>query len=497
MENSEKKIFINKGTEEETEIKGYIQCKYKQTIAWIFIVFSFGLLRLLFYWKPDYMLKLTHKKAALKNSTKVLLTDKYSQMFVETIKQMNEINVSEIFSCNESNNKELNEKITEKDSFLINYSLKYFIHKKWKYIWNFKQNHFMKLNGLEENYPIYFFEEHKGWYDTEINNKIKIFGKNSIQINLTSLHVLLVREILTPFYIFQIFSVTLWCFESYYYFAACIFLISLVSIVYSLYSLRRNEKVLLKMISINEKINVFRLKKYPSDALKYKEFSSEIDCEYLVPGDIIEIKNFSTMHCDALLLNGNVIVNESLLTGESLAVTKIGLKSDGVLNSNNSKKLNFKEHKLNILYSGTQVIQTRIHSDEKVKAIVLRTGFNTTKGELLRSILHPKPSEFRFDSDLYKYMLTLGFLAIIGIIFSVYIKIKRKYPILEIVLKSLDLISIVVPPALPGALTACLMYAQNRLKNKMIFCISPSSINVSGSLNTFVFDKTGIKFNLT
>ena len=44
---------------------------------------------------------------------------------------------------------------------------------------------------------------------------------------------------------------------------------------------------------------------------------------------------------------------------------------------------------------------------------------------------------------------------------------------------------------MPGALTACLVYAQNRLKGKGIYCISPSSINICGTLNTFVFDKTG------
>lgn len=58
-------------------------------------------------------------------------------------------------------------------------------------------------------------------------------------------------------------------------------------------------------------------------------------------------------------------------------------------------------------------------------------------------------------------------------------------------IKSLDLISIVIPPALPGALTACLIYAQTRLKSLQIYCISPSTINVSGSVTTFVFDKTG------
>ena len=47
----------------------------------------------------------------------------------------------------------------------------------------------------------------------------------------------------------------------------------------------------------------------------------EISSENLVPGDIIEIKNQSMMQCDVVLLNGSVILNESILTGESLPIT--------------------------------------------------------------------------------------------------------------------------------------------------------------------------------
>jgi hypothetical protein len=43
--------------------------------------------------------------------------------------------------------------------------------------------------------------------------------------------------------------------------------------------------------------------------------------------------------------------------------------------SNNQIQLNYKDHKKHILFSGTQVIQTRkLNSTKKVKAIVLRTG---------------------------------------------------------------------------------------------------------------------------
>lgn len=59
----------------------------------------------------------------------------------------------------------------------------------------------------------------------------------------------------------------------------------------------------------------------------------------------------------------------------------------------------------------------------------------------------------------------------------------------ELIIRALDVVTIVVPPALPAAITTGTIYAQTRLKNKGIFCISPPRINVSGKLSIFCFDK--------
>jgi cation-transporting ATPase 13A3/4/5 len=57
--------------------------------------------------------------------------------------------------------------------------------------------------------------------------------------------------------------------------------------------------------------------------------------------------------------------------------------------------------------------------------------------------------------------------------------------------KSLDLITITVPPALPATMSAGVAFAVSRLKKKQIFCISPPRVNVSGRIQIMVFDKTG------
>lgn len=49
----------------------------------------------------------------------------------------------------------------------------------------------------------------------------------------------------------------------------------------------------------------------------------DISSEDLVPGDVIEVpRNGCVMQCDAVLLSGNVIVNESMLTGKNLNIQK-------------------------------------------------------------------------------------------------------------------------------------------------------------------------------
>lgn len=62
-------------------------------------------------------------------------------------------------------------------------------------------------------------------------------------------------------------------------------------------------------------------------------------------------------------------------------------------------------------------------------------------------------------------------------------------PAKTIIIESLDIITITVPPALPAAMTAGIVYAQRRLKRVGIFCISPQRINMCGQLNLVCFDK--------
>lgn len=46
-------------------------------------------------------------------------------------------------------------------------------------------------------------------------------------------------------------------------------------------------------------------------------------------------------------------------------------------------------------------------------------GFNTAKGEMVRSILFPKPMNFKLYQDAFRFLMCLVAIAVIGFIYSV------------------------------------------------------------------------------
>jgi cation-transporting ATPase 13A3/4/5 len=206
----------------------------------------------------------------------------------------------------------------------------------------------------------------------------------------------------------------------------------------------------------------------------------------LVPGDILEVASHgAAMFCDAVLLEGQAIMNESMLTGESVPITKTAApREDGVL-------YHPAEHEKHTLRCGTRVIQTRRNQSDRVTAVVTRTGYLTAKGDLVRSILYPYPVDFKFEADSYKFITVMAIIATAGMFYTLGKMVTDEEPWNEVILEVFDLVTIVVPPALAAAMTIGVVIAQKRLERMGIFCISPRTINVSGSTDCVCFDKTG------
>ncbi|XP_069105854.1 polyamine-transporting ATPase 13A3-like [Argopecten irradians] len=333
------------------------------------------------------------------------------------------------------------------------------------------------MTGLEDNTRCSLFHKFEGLSKDKQEERRIHFGVNSIPVHVSSVIEILLKQVMSPFYIFQMFSCALWLSDKYYYYTVSLLVINFFSIASYIYQTRKMQKALRDTISMSTTVSVCR------GGQVYENVSSED----LVPGDVIEIpRRDFMMQCDAVLISGNCIVNESMLTGESVPMTKTPLPRN-----NEEEIFNIKEHARHVLFCGTKVIQTQQQGHDKVKAIVVRTGFSTTKGGLVRSILYPKPVDFKFQRDSYIFIGLLAVIGATGFTYTMTLMIHRGSTVKEIIIRSLDVVTTAVPAALPLALTIGVVFAQSRLKRRNIYCISPNCINVSGTINVFCFDKTG------
>ena len=123
-------------------------------------------------------------------------------------------------------------------------------------------------------------------------------------------------------------------------------------------------------------------------------------------------------------------------------------------------------------------------------------------------MLFPKPIGFKFYRDSIRFIAVLSGIAGLGFCASavqfvklgvrplMYIPVVSlnwdvQVPWHTILIRALDLITVVVPPALPATLSIGTSFALSRLRRSGIFCISPNRINVAGKINVCCFDKTG------
>lgn len=57
---------------------------------------------------------------------------------------------------------------------------------------------------------------------------------------------------------------------------------------------------------------------------------------------------------------------------------------------------------------------------------MIRTGYQTLKGQLVRSIMYPKPVDFSFTKDLMKFIGFLACIAACGLLYSMTIMFGRQ-----------------------------------------------------------------------
>uniref|UniRef100_A0A6N2LVQ1 Cation-transporting ATPase n=2 Tax=Salix viminalis TaxID=40686 RepID=A0A6N2LVQ1_SALVM len=281
----------------------------------------------------------------------------------------------------------------------------------------------------------------------------------------------------------NVFCVGLWCLDEYWYYS-----------LFTLFMLFMFESTMaksrLKTLSELRRVRV-------DTQIVTVHLWVKLSGTDLLPGDVVSIGRSSgqngedkSVPADMLLLAGSAIVNEAILTGESTPQWKVSIMGRGT-----EEKLSAKRDKNHVLFGGTKILQ---HTPDKTfhlrapdggcLAVVLRTGFETSQGKLMRTILF---STERVTANSWESGLFILFLLVFAIIAAGYgleDPTRSKY---KLFLSCSLIITSVIPPELPMELSIAVNTSLIALARRGIFCTEPFRIPFAGKVDICCFDKTG------
>ncbi|KAJ4459141.1 ion-transporting P-type ATPase [Paratrimastix pyriformis] len=324
-----------------------------------------------------------------------------------------------------------------------------------------------------------------------------MWGKNEFDIPMPTFWDLFQEHLMAPFFLFQMLCVFLWLFDEYWHYSLLTLVVLVAFEATVVLARMKNLRILRGMAAPASKVYVYRNKRWVA-----------VMSDLIFPEDIVSIARPrhqaansagqpTNVPCDALLLAGQVVVNEALLTGESVPVVKVGLaarlEEDPTLAAH-ALDMKSSTDRVHVVLRGTEVMQAALPEgplttpagapiprppDGGCPAFVLRTGFATSQGKLMRTILF---STERVPVASSESVCFIGVLLTFAIAASLYV--VRHSPAsrapFKVFLNISEIITSVVPPELP---------MQMSLAN--IFCTESFRIPEAGKLTVCCFDKTG------
>ncbi|KAL8408230.1 hypothetical protein RB594_006865 [Gaeumannomyces avenae] len=374
-----------------------------------------------------------------------------------------------------------------------------FLFQKRRFLYDPAQKCFKTLNydiDAEPKPKLETFQLSKGITTaTELTRIEQHYGTNTFDIPVPSFTELFQEHAVAPFFVFQIFCVGLWMLDDYWYYS----LFTLVMLVaFESTVVWQRQRTLTEFRGMSLK---------PFDMWAYRLGKwGEVPSDRLVPGDLVSVsrtKDDSGVACDMLLVEGTAIVNEAMLSGESTPLLKESIQlrpGDAELEPEGLDKNSF-------LWGGTKVLQIshgtaeetrpKIASgvprppDDGAMAIVTKTGFETSQGSLVRTMIY---STERVSANNAEALLFILFLLVFALAASWYVwdeGVRKDRKRSKLLLDCILIVTSVVPPELPMELSLAVNTSLAALAKFAIFCTEPFRIPFAGRIDIACFDKTG------
>jgi Ca2+-transporting ATPase len=203
-----------------------------------------------------------------------------------------------------------------------------------------------------------------------------------------------------------------------------------------------------------------------------------INAETLVPGDVVLLESGDRVPADLRLLGTHDLeIDESLLTGESLAVLKqaeLVVAPEAIL-----------AERRNMAFAGTLVGRGR------GLGLVVATGLATELGQIAEAVLGKRPAKapllLRMERFTHRIAIAVAVAALIIAAVSLY----RGMDLAEIFLLSVALAVSAIPEGLPVALTVALAIGMRRMVQRHVIVRRLVAVESLGSCTYIATDKTG------
>ena len=204
----------------------------------------------------------------------------------------------------------------------------------------------------------------------------------------------------------------------------------------------------------------------------------EIDSEELVPGDIVLLESGSRVPADMRIVDSHSLeIDESLLTGESIAVGKQAnkvLAEDAALGD-----------RINMVFAGSMVNRGR------ASCVVVGTGFMTELGKIAVSVSDSHSARAPLQVRMERFTQRVAIFVGCAVLVMASILLFRGMPATEIFLSSVALAVSVIPEGLPVALTVALAIGMRRMSRRDVIVRRLIAVEALGSCTYIASDKTG------
>lgn len=212
------------------------------------------------------------------------------------------------------------------------------------------------------------------------------------------------------------------------------------------------------------------LKEYIEPKIKVIRNSQEktVDARELVPGDIIIMEEGMKVPADAVILDANdLIVNESIITGESVPVSK------GETEQNS------------FLFQGSTI------EGGKCTARVSATGNNTTLGKIGKAVSGYSYPKTHLQVQVNRFVKKLALFGLGGFLVILSVNYLHYQDLVTSLLFALTLAMSAVPEEIPVAFSSFMALGAFKMGKFGIISRQPQVIENLGAVTVLCLDKTG------